>query len=290
MKTYKIRDWAILFENNRSRMVKDLDWIPIPNRHDGENYTSIITDPDGAIIYAAWVLILQVASRCQPRGTLLRDNGTPHSPRSLAMKTRAPEKWFELALNFLENHTDWLEIEGERQDAASTLPARCQQAVTEGKGREGNRREEKESACALPAAPGSPFPEADIPSWDDVKAKAAMSGVPEASAKKFYDHHEGNQLWVNQGGRLINWPYKLTAWAANDRTTQAKESPKIKLPSPGPTREAHAEHFKQKWGDDKRCQHWEASFWGHWTAKAWRRGGSVIDWQIEAGEYVAKQK
>ena len=127
MKIYKIRDWAALFENNRSRTVIELSWVPIPNRHDGENFSLIMAQPDGAKIFSAWILMLQVASRCQPRGTLVRDNKIPHNADSLAMKTRAPKEWFDLGLNFLENNTDWLEIVDNWQATASVMAPPCQE-------------------------------------------------------------------------------------------------------------------------------------------------------------------
>jgi hypothetical protein len=58
---------------------------------------------------------------------------------------------------------------------------------------------------------------ANVPTWDEVKQLAQMRGVPEASAKTFFDHHEGNSLWINQHGKLINWQHKLTSWATTDR-------------------------------------------------------------------------
>jgi len=59
--------------------------------------------------------------------------------------------------------------------------------------------------------------DANLPTWEDVKAEAAIRAVPESSAKTFFDHHEGNQLWTNQHGKLINWKHKLISWSANDR-------------------------------------------------------------------------
>lgn len=50
-----------------------------------------------------------------------------------------------------------------------------------------------------------------------------MDCIPEASARKFFDHHEGNSLWINQHGRIIGWRVKLKAWAKSDR--QPKASP-----------------------------------------------------------------
>lgn len=61
---------------------------------------------------------------------------------------------------------------------------------------------------------------AEIPTWEEVKRTADVRGVPTDSAKRFFDHHEGNQLWINQHGKVINWQYKLTTWAASDRTVK----------------------------------------------------------------------
>ena len=108
-KLYIVRDWNKLFENNRSREIKRLDFVLIPNRHDGESYSAIMADKNASIIFSAWVLILQVASKCDPRGTLLRHGARPHNSTSLALKTRAPKEWFDLAFSFLCEHTDWLE-------------------------------------------------------------------------------------------------------------------------------------------------------------------------------------
>ena len=119
----------------------DLSWVAIPNRHDGENFSAIMAHKDGAIIYAAWILLLQVASRCHPRGRLVRDNKTPHNCATLSLKTRAPSVWFKVALEYLERNTDWLEVEQdtiERQEAVTAPPSSCQAGDEEGKGIEQN--------------------------------------------------------------------------------------------------------------------------------------------------------
>lgn len=149
MKLYKIRNWNVQFENNRSRAVADLTWVAIPNRHDGENFSGIMAHKDGAIIFAAWVLVIQVASRCQPRGTLLRDNKTPHNPDTLALKTRAPRKWFEVALDYLEKTTDWLDVEdvaGGCQAGDGQVAGGCQAGDEGGNGIEGEEKKGMEPA------------------------------------------------------------------------------------------------------------------------------------------------
>ena len=156
MTLYRIKNWNSLFENNRSRTVADLAWVAIPNRHDGENYSMIITSKHGAEIFAAWVLMVQVASRCHPRGSLLRDSGKPHNPDSLSIKTRAPAIWFERAISFLLEHTDWLEIEelaSACQPPVSRVSVACQAGDEERKkegmeGTEGNGTELKEPSLS----------------------------------------------------------------------------------------------------------------------------------------------
>lgn len=136
MKTYKIKNWSEYFENNRSKTVKDLHWVPIPNKHDGERYTKIMLHENGAKIFSAWILLLQVASRCQPRGSLVRSNGTPYDSEALSLKTRAPAEWFDISIPFLMEIA-WLEtVASDCQDPDAKPAASCQ-AIDE-EGREGN--------------------------------------------------------------------------------------------------------------------------------------------------------
>lgn len=106
---YSVIDWDRHFENNRSRTVENLRWVCVPNRHDGEGYSLLMEQDDAAELFAAWVLILQVASKCQARGTLVRDDGTPLTAKSLAIKTRGDRAWFEKALNFFTTKVKWME-------------------------------------------------------------------------------------------------------------------------------------------------------------------------------------
>lgn len=62
--------------------------------------------------------------------------------------------------------------------------------------------------------------EAVIPTLAEVQTYGELHGVPQDTAKRFFDHHNDNNLWLNQHGRLIRWQTKLTNWATNDRTTQ----------------------------------------------------------------------
>jgi hypothetical protein len=110
MKLYSIRDWANWYENNRSKRVDSVRCVPVSNKLDGEHFMAIMAHPDGAVIFSAFILLLEVASKCNPRGVLLRRNGEPHTALSLAQTCRCPLAWFQTALPYLEQHTDWLAI------------------------------------------------------------------------------------------------------------------------------------------------------------------------------------
>jgi len=112
MTFYRIRDWAKHFENNRTKEIVRMTWVPVPNKHDGEGYQRIMREPDGIVIYGCWHLILQVASKClRQRGTLLRDDGTPMTAECISLKTG----WrkvadIQRALDFLSSpQVAWLE-------------------------------------------------------------------------------------------------------------------------------------------------------------------------------------
>lgn len=157
---YTIADWNRHYENNRSRLVRELSWVPVPNNHDGEGYARIITHKNGAKIFAAWILILQVASRCEPRGQLIKSTGEPHDCESLALKTRAPAAWFADALPVLQQ-VGWLEHKqmadnelalGWQAGDAGVTPG-CVSTVNEGNGREGKEQKRTEGREISPVSP-----------------------------------------------------------------------------------------------------------------------------------------
>ncbi len=139
MTLYKISEWTKQFENNRTRQLQKMDWIPVPNKHDGDGFTDLISRPDGPALYGAWILILQVASKCVPRGTLCRTISStsrtqvpdsdevvggaetqlsaggcglvtvPHTPATIARITRCPEELIKRALDVCQE-IGWIEV------------------------------------------------------------------------------------------------------------------------------------------------------------------------------------
>lgn len=234
MKLYKIRNWSTLFENNRSRTVEKLSWVSVPNRHDGENYSALIASKDGAEIFAAWVLIIQVASKCQPRGSLLRGDGTPHNPASLSVKTRAPEKWFEKCLVYLEKFTDWIDVEDfadGRQSGVSLLASGCQSGDYGKEGKKGMERTEGEyhsnSRIALHwlnEKTGKHFRETDA-NLSKISARLSEPGVDIEGVKKMIDRQ--CQKWRGTKWEDYLQPSTLFGKEKFDGYFAAKDSPVI---------------------------------------------------------------
>src|SRR4051812_22998280 len=107
MTIYRIRNWGSLYENNRTRELKVMAWVPIPNRQDGDGYTLLVERDNGAALFGCWIAVLQVASRCEPRGTLMRDAETPHDAASLSRMTRLPKAIIENMLLVCSSETKW---------------------------------------------------------------------------------------------------------------------------------------------------------------------------------------
>lgn len=130
--------------------MKSMQWLPIPNRHDGDGYTTLVDRKNGAALFGAWVAILQVASRCEPRGTLLREGQKPHDEASLARMTRLPKEIIAEALRVCLEECKWLEISGcdEPAVAPQETAGNPQATDEEGKGREGKEENGKEDSAA----------------------------------------------------------------------------------------------------------------------------------------------
>ncbi len=111
LRLYRIKDWHLHFETHESRKYKRLDWVRTPNKHDGLTYSRVAAEKDGIALFGTWGLIVQVASKCEPRGTLQRD-GVPLSASDLSAMTRFPAKCFERALTFFaQDRIGWMTCE-----------------------------------------------------------------------------------------------------------------------------------------------------------------------------------
>ena len=140
MTTYRIKDWERMFENNRTRELKQLNWVPIPTKLDGDGYTELVDGEDGAALYGCWVACVIVAGRCDPRGTLVRDNGEPHDSTSLSRISRLDGNMFHKMLEKTLS-IGWLEVIDVAPSCEILAPS-----CLEGKGREGKEEKHKSAS------------------------------------------------------------------------------------------------------------------------------------------------
>lgn len=128
---YRIKDWNKHYECASTRKVKKFSqYVPVPNRLDGSGYTALVDHPNGAAHYGAWVTLVSIASRCEPRGTLSRSDGRPLDSKTLSRITRLPQSLFDEVLPRLcSAEIEWMECVQWEHDGStvaqsgSTLPA-----------------------------------------------------------------------------------------------------------------------------------------------------------------------
>jgi hypothetical protein len=119
---YTIRNWDERFEKAQSRKLEHaLPWVAIPTKHDGLGFRRIMALEDGMAVYGAWILLLQIAAKCTPRGRLADENG-PMDATDFAIKTGGRKEVFDRALNVLSgNKIGWI-LPTRWEDATSALP------------------------------------------------------------------------------------------------------------------------------------------------------------------------
>ena len=106
---YSVKGWDKTFESSQSRRyTTGLNWIRVPTDHSTLHFRRLMQRPDGASLYGSWVLILQVASKCDPRGVLKTTQG-PLTAEDLALQTGASVDAMQDALQVLSSQDiGWL--------------------------------------------------------------------------------------------------------------------------------------------------------------------------------------
>ena len=188
----RIRNWDKHFETHKTKILKRINWVPMPNAHDDLGYVQIVNHDNGAAHLGVWLVLVQIASRASERGYLTQ-SGKDLGARDIAAISRLPEALIAEAIERLLHEVNWLEEvssathqaeeEGKRRVApdcagsrrilpfdpavcAGSTPDRAPESGDrrkgiEGKGIEGNGREE-EPRPAPDITPESPFTGPDI--------------------------------------------------------------------------------------------------------------------------------
>jgi len=103
----RVRNYSAIYENNRTKELKTLKWIPLPIKLDSDGYCSIMEEEDGPAIFGAWIACLEVVAKT--RGDFVRSNGDIHTSSSLSRMTRIDKAVIErmvfvcIGLGWLEN-------------------------------------------------------------------------------------------------------------------------------------------------------------------------------------------
>jgi hypothetical protein len=152
---HKIIGWDDNYENNRTRTMKKMQWVALPNSFDGDRISELIGEL-GADGYGAWCAVLAVASRCDTRGVLVRTTGQPHDSKSLSRITGIDAKSFDkmfpiaLRIGLIEAQTiDNSDFAGGCQEGDRKVSGDCH--PTDEEGTEGTERKEgTEDVCTEP--------------------------------------------------------------------------------------------------------------------------------------------
>lgn len=206
---YRIRDWNKHFENSRTKDIAALNWVPIPNRMDGAGFTELADHKDGAAHYGVWVGLVLVASRCHPRGDLIKSTGLPHDCKSLSRITGFRSTTIEEAIVRLIQ-VKWIEeVATIATLDGNQLP--CDGNVLPLSRMEGNRKEEKEREEDR----GNELPRKfRPPTFEEVRAycRERDRGV---EPQKWFDHYTSNG-WKVGRNPMKDWRAAVRKWEQSE--------------------------------------------------------------------------
>ncbi len=221
MTLYKIANWNKYYENHRTREMKRMDWVAVPTKMDGDGYTELVMHPDGAAHFGAWLCLLLIASRCEPRGTLIRSGEKPHDPASLSRISRVDTAIFRDAIARLvdigwltreEFKTNDLEESGEIPRQSGDFPRDPAPRASAIHGTERNGTEEKDternagaSELPVPFSLIKPEPPPGPDLWKIFWQLFVIAG----KALGDRDQEKALSLWLNfeppEHQRILSW-------------------------------------------------------------------------------------
>jgi hypothetical protein len=128
---WRIKDWEQIYERGDKR-IRRMEYVLVPNKHDGYGFRSVMAEEDGTSILGAWLLLLQVASKANPRGYLVRSTGEAHTAVTIAKMTGSVPGILERAFEVLSlPEIGWIEITDD--DIEGLVEVRRPEAAEEGK-------------------------------------------------------------------------------------------------------------------------------------------------------------
>ena len=197
----KIVDWDENFENNRTRELIKMRWVPFKNSFDTDGFVELMDHPHGMAHFGAWVLIVEVASRCKPRGTLIRSNGKdPHTAVSISRITRGEVKAIQEAIPRLIK-IGWLE-ESDSNTISQDTAGKSQDTDY---GKEGKEKKEKKERPIRNIIP----PNLE---WVQKYCADRKNGL---DAQAFVDHYTARGWKYKAGSPVVDWQACIRTWEKN---------------------------------------------------------------------------
>lgn len=124
----RIRDWAKHYENNRTREMKTLSWVPVKIKLSGFGYSLLAETPSGFEYFGIFVACVQAAANTPIRGSFVRGDGSAMTIGDIARIIRCKEDRTKTAISFLSHELDWIENTEDTSPAAKLRDA-CGEAA-----------------------------------------------------------------------------------------------------------------------------------------------------------------
>jgi len=99
---YSVVDWAVNFENCRTREVKTMTWVSLPVTLSPDCVGFLMARPNGLRNYGLYVWLVQIAANMPKRG-VLEDARGPLTAKRIAMMIRATEAEVQEGLTVLSD-------------------------------------------------------------------------------------------------------------------------------------------------------------------------------------------
>ncbi len=198
----RIKNWNEHYETNDTRKLITLHWVKIPNQQDSLAYRLIAGHKKGAEIFAAWVLMVQVASkgRREERGNL------PLSPEELGIVTGFPASVFELAIEFLKTpKIGWIEQSPGNLPLSPETPGESPGNLPLIEG----RKEQKEGIVPVAGKPKKHSFE-DSPLFDKRTFRTKFQDWSDDKCREWYTR--AVEYSGANGGRYLDWGLAIQAW------------------------------------------------------------------------------
>ena len=110
MRLLKIRNWEKHYENARTLQYKTLTHVLIPNNTNNGGLLELLMKEEGLESFGIFILLVELASTCKPRGELWKNSDTPYDVKSLSMTLRIDcDKMGKAIQDLLNKPVEWLE-------------------------------------------------------------------------------------------------------------------------------------------------------------------------------------